>query len=48
MKNKKKKSQESKWKYKVAFCTVRGLELCHRKSRIAIIFQEFAAEIATS
>ena len=43
-----KKCQESKWKYKVAFFTVTGLELRHRKSRIVMIFQEFAGKIVTS
>ena len=45
---KKKKCQESKWKYKVAFCTVTGLKLSHHKSRIAESFQEFVAKIVTS
>ena len=45
---KKKKCQESKWKYKVAFCTVTGHKLSHHKSRIAESFQEFVAKIVTS
>ena len=48
LKKKKKKCQESKWKYKVAFCTVTGLKLSHHKSRIAESFQEFMAKIVTS
>ena len=43
-----KRCQESKWKYKVAFFTVTGLELSHYKSRIMISFQEFMAKIVTS
>ena len=44
----KKKCQESKWTYKVAFFTVPGLEVNYRKSQIAISFQEFAVKIVIS
>ena len=39
------KYQESKWKYKVAFFSA---TVNHRKSRIAISFQEFAVKIVSS
>ena len=44
----KKKYQESKWKYKVAFFIATGLKVNYRKSWIAISFQEFVAKIVTS
>ena len=45
---KQEKYQESKWKYKLAFFSATGLEVNHRKSRIAISFQEFAVKIVSS
>ena len=47
MKNKK-KCQESKYKFKVVFFSVTGLELSHNKLQITISFQEFALKIGTS
>ena len=38
------KSQESKWKYKVAFFTVTGFEISHHKQQIVVSFPEFVCE----
>ena len=45
---KQEKYQKSKWEYKVAFFIVTGLKVNHRKSRIALNFQEFTVKIVIS
>ena len=45
---KQEKYQKSKWEYKVAFFTATGLKVNHRKSRMALSFQEFAVKIVIS